>query len=162
MQRKIRRIDLPDKRIFVYLPAFLTTGRSAAWFSAFDWGSKGREFKSHRPDHLKALQFNELQGLFFVWTFSSICACFHLILNRVDARKGMQRVCRFLRWDCQAHKRHMIPCFQWYSVVCPFGCFGGYSVPHKKAFILKAPLYKSIHAYARALLWRQLKKTVIL
>ena len=28
-----------------------TTGRSAAWFSAFDWGSKGREFKSLRPDH---------------------------------------------------------------------------------------------------------------
>ena len=26
-------------------------GRSAVWFSAFDWGSKGREFESHRPDH---------------------------------------------------------------------------------------------------------------
>ena len=27
------------------------SGYSAAWFSAFDWGSKGREFESLYPDH---------------------------------------------------------------------------------------------------------------
>ncbi len=27
------------------------SGYSAAWFSAFDWGSKGREFESRYPDH---------------------------------------------------------------------------------------------------------------
>lgn len=32
------------------LPEF-GPGCSAAWFSAFDWGSKGREFESRHPDH---------------------------------------------------------------------------------------------------------------
>ena len=30
---------------------FYKSGCSAVWFSAFDWGSKGREFESHHPDH---------------------------------------------------------------------------------------------------------------
>ena len=30
------------------------SGYSAAWSSAFDWGSKGREFKSLYPDHFFA------------------------------------------------------------------------------------------------------------
>ena len=30
------------------------SGYSAAWFSAFDWGSKGREFESLYPDHFFA------------------------------------------------------------------------------------------------------------
>ena len=31
------------------------SGYSAAWSSAFDWGSKGPEFKSPYPDHFFAL-----------------------------------------------------------------------------------------------------------
>ena len=30
------------------------SGYSAAWSSAFDWGSKGPEFKSPYPDHFFA------------------------------------------------------------------------------------------------------------
>ena len=30
------------------------SGYSAVWSSAFDWGSKGREFKSLYPDHFIA------------------------------------------------------------------------------------------------------------
>ena len=32
----------------------LKSGYSAAWSSAFDWGSKGREFESLYPDHFFA------------------------------------------------------------------------------------------------------------
>ena len=31
------------------------SGYSAAWSSAFDWGSKGREFESHHSDHFFCL-----------------------------------------------------------------------------------------------------------
>ncbi len=31
-----------------------SSGYSAAWFSAFDWGSKGPEFESPYPDHFFA------------------------------------------------------------------------------------------------------------
>ena len=31
------------------------SGYSAAWFSAFVWGTKGREFESRYPDHFFAL-----------------------------------------------------------------------------------------------------------
>jgi hypothetical protein len=43
----------------------LASGRSAVWFSAFDWGSKGREFESLRPDQLKSLNPNGLR-LFYL------------------------------------------------------------------------------------------------
>jgi hypothetical protein len=46
------------------------SGYSAVWSSAFDWGSKGREFKSLYPDHFKQLIRNDLQSrcgfLFFI------------------------------------------------------------------------------------------------
>ena len=32
------------------------SGYSAAWFSAFVWGTKGREFESRYPDHFFALK----------------------------------------------------------------------------------------------------------
>ena len=38
---------------------WLESGYSAAWSSAFDWGSKGREFKSLYPDHF----FAEIPGI---------------------------------------------------------------------------------------------------
>ena len=41
-------------------------GRSAVWFSAFDWGSKGREFESHHPDHFFALSFPVLTDRIFL------------------------------------------------------------------------------------------------
>ena len=34
------------------------SGYSAAWSSAFDWGSKGPEFKSPYPDHFFCPQQN--------------------------------------------------------------------------------------------------------
>lgn len=37
------------------------SGYSAVWSSAFDWGSKGREFKSLYPDHFI---INELRRFF--------------------------------------------------------------------------------------------------
>ena len=45
------------------------SGYSAVWSSAFDWGSKGREFKSLYPDHFKQLIRNDLQsrcGFYFL------------------------------------------------------------------------------------------------
>ena len=62
-----------------------SSGRSAAWFSAFDWGSKGREFESLRPDHFKAC--NSLSCRLFSFPFS----CMRL---KVDACLGL--LCRTL------------------------------------------------------------------
>ena len=42
-------------------------GRSAVWFSAFDWGSKGREFESHHPDHFFVLSFSVLTDRIFLY-----------------------------------------------------------------------------------------------
>ena len=70
-------------------PAFpnLSSGRSAAWFSAFDWGSKGREFESLRPDHLKSLNFNEL-GLFSLLTRIRFLPLFYPVFLPHNGAKG--------------------------------------------------------------------------
>ena len=34
----------------------IKSGYSAAWFSAFVWGTKGREFESRYPDHLQCIR----------------------------------------------------------------------------------------------------------
>ena len=44
----------------------ISSGYSAVWPSAFDWGSKGREFESLYPDHF----FCSLKSSPFGWTFS--------------------------------------------------------------------------------------------
>lgn len=46
----------------------LKSGYSAVWSSAFDWGSKGREFKSLYPDHfycLKSTSYANIPLIFF-------------------------------------------------------------------------------------------------
>ena len=43
------------------------SGYSAAWFSAFDWGSKGREFESLYPDHFFVLYNPVLYGWIFLY-----------------------------------------------------------------------------------------------
>ena len=45
---------------------FHISGYSAVWSSAFDWGSKGREFKSLYPDHFKLFSTNGLRWCFFI------------------------------------------------------------------------------------------------
>ncbi len=61
-----------------FLRACFYSEHSAAWFSAFDWGSKGREFESHCSDHSfttrhlglcsSAFLFACLRGIFEVKT----------------------------------------------------------------------------------------------
>lgn len=41
---------------------WLKSGYSAAWSSAFDWGSKGREFKSLYPDHFFCFSADWISG----------------------------------------------------------------------------------------------------
>ena len=61
------------------------SGRSAAWFSAFDWGSKGRGFESRRPDH----QFSHSSSMAY-----PLAGCFvSAILLK------LRHLCRFSVWQ---------------------------------------------------------------
>ena len=65
--------------------------RSAAWFSAFDWGSKGREFESLRSDHLKTAIPTSC-GLIF-----HLFQAFHLlstiVMNRARHQTTRLKIC---------------------------------------------------------------------
>ena len=49
MRKKFQKTFAFFKRRSIFAP--IESECSAAWSSAFDWGSKGREFKSHHSDH---------------------------------------------------------------------------------------------------------------
>ena len=51
--RKVSQRSLAKCPIRVYIK-HTRSGYSAAWFSAFVWGTKGREFESRYPDHFFA------------------------------------------------------------------------------------------------------------
>ena len=54
------RLEIPGMAIILgTFPERDMSGYSAVWSSAFDWGSKGREFKSLYPDHFYA----EISGI---------------------------------------------------------------------------------------------------
>ena len=61
------------------------SGYSAAWSSAFDWGSKGREFESLYPDHFFALmgKKNEAVRLRFM---HRRCASYILMLDEQSSQ----------------------------------------------------------------------------
>src|SRR5262249_49693409 len=50
----VSRVDVDGKDLWTKLTCSYrdstATGRSSAWFRALDWGSRGRKFKSCRPD----------------------------------------------------------------------------------------------------------------
>lgn len=52
MSRRISEfvhLDIIFFQTHIYKSSF--SGRSAAWLSALEWGSRGRWFESSRPDH---------------------------------------------------------------------------------------------------------------
>jgi hypothetical protein len=48
------------------------SGRSAAWLSALEWGSRGRWFESSRPDHLLSQGSKNYFSIFYTSFFSLI------------------------------------------------------------------------------------------
>ena len=72
--------------------------RSAAWFSAFDWGSKGREFESLRSDHLKAVIQASYGFLFAVFLPS--------IFPPISTRLGINLMVENRQSTSKVHEKH--------------------------------------------------------
>ena len=66
------------------------SGYSAVWSSAFDWGSKGREFKSLYPDHFFAM----IRG---IWAQTQVPLSFFpflpILSERAPCEEGMPHFC---------------------------------------------------------------------
>ena len=70
MRKKFQKTFAFFKRRSIFAP--IESECSAAWFSAFDWGSKGREFKSHHSDHFLFIRISSLPAGVFLFLGESV------------------------------------------------------------------------------------------